>query len=272
VSNNKRKRDIKNHYDVLSPYYQKLWGNHIHHGYYVTGKESTEEATENLIRLLVEKSGIRKNSLVLDIGCGIGGTSIWLAKNYNCRVTGITVSSVQVKIAEELASKMVGPKPKFLLCDAEDFPETSKYDILWSVEVLSHLERRKMFFEKCSRILKNKGRFVIVDWFKDDNLTTNELQKYIEPINKNLMVSLWSSRQYRNILEENGLKLRYHEDISNNVKKTWDVGLGIIRKRELWSLAIENGKDFVNFLNGFNLMKKAFNSGAFRYEAMVFEK
>src|SRR3989344_937216 len=110
---------IKEHYDKVSPYYQKLWGNHIHHGYYITGKESKEEATENLIKLLVSKSRIKNNSTVLDIGCGVGGTSVWLAKNYGCKVTGITISPIQVEIAKKLcANKKLDFKPDFLVADA----------------------------------------------------------------------------------------------------------------------------------------------------------
>ena len=73
-------KQVKEHYDLASPMYKKLWGNHIHHGYYITGKESKEAATENLIRILVKRSQLKRNSKVLDVGSGIGGTSIWLAK------------------------------------------------------------------------------------------------------------------------------------------------------------------------------------------------
>ena len=77
---------VKEHYDKVSPYYQKFWGNHLHHGYYLSGNESKEKAQENLIKVLVNKASIKKQSEVLDIGCGIGGTSVWLARNYNCKV------------------------------------------------------------------------------------------------------------------------------------------------------------------------------------------
>ncbi len=271
--NAKVKQQIKNHYDIISPYYQKLWGNHIHHGYYLTGEETKEEATENLIKLLVERSGIERNSDVLDIGCGIGGTSIWLAKNYGCNVTGITISPVQVEMAEEQCKKeKLNRKPTFFVSDANYLNLTRKYNIIWSIEMISHLENRKEFLEKCAEGLEIDGKLIIADWFKDSGLNEEKIKNYIKPIEEGMMVSLWTSEEYREILEKNKLKLRYHKDISENVKKTWDVCLDIIKKKEFWSLVVKYKKEFVHFLKAFNSMKKGFDSKAFRYEVMVFEK
>ncbi|MGD0729178.1 MAG: class I SAM-dependent methyltransferase [Candidatus Micrarchaeaceae archaeon] len=264
---------IKKHYDLLSPYYQKLWGIHIHHGYYITGKESKQEATDKLIKLLASKLNIKKSSLILDIGCGIGGTSIYFAKKYNCKVTGITISAVQAKMAEELSKQeKLKMTPKFSVEDANNLSTKKKYEILWSVEMISHLQNKKLFFERCAKILKKKGRFAIADWFMADNLNQSEIMKYIKPIENDMLVSLWTSREYIDILEKNGLKLKYHKDISNNVKKTWDVSLEIIKNKELWSLARNHSKEFTNFLKAFKSMKNGFKSGAFKYEALIFEK
>ncbi len=51
---------IQEHHDLASPYYEKLWGQHIHHGYWITGKENKEEASQNLIEVLINKSGLKK--------------------------------------------------------------------------------------------------------------------------------------------------------------------------------------------------------------------
>jgi|SRR3989344_8770111 len=273
MENGLLKNKIKRHYDFVSPYYQKLWGEHIHHGYYLNGKESKEKATENLIKLIVSKAKIKHHSKVLDIGCGVGGTSIWLAKNYDCDVTGITISPVQVRMAEK-ASRVIkiSNMPHFFVFDANNLNLKGKYDLLWAVEMISHLEKRKEFFNNCSRLLKKDGKLCIADWFKKENLTEKEESKYIEPINDRMMVSLWTSKEYISELEKNGLKLIYHKNISNEVKKTWDICLNIIKKKEFWDLAIMHGMEFVNFLKAFQDMKKGFDSGAFRYEVIIFEK
>lgn len=132
------KKRIQAHYDVCSSYYLSLWGQHIHHGYWAQGTapegvnslsetetetgtpKSKEEAQEELIRLLIRKAGLQTSTLdstqaatvtntnsnrlkVLDVGCGVGGTSRYLARELGYQVVGITISEEQVKIAYELS-------------------------------------------------------------------------------------------------------------------------------------------------------------------------
>ncbi|MBI4438358.1 methyltransferase domain-containing protein [Candidatus Woesearchaeota archaeon] len=214
-----------------------------------------------------------KISSVLDIGCGIGGTSIWLSKNYRCKVTGITISPVQAELAKKLAQSEALPlKPVFGVTDANSLKLHQKYDVLWAVEMISHLKNRKAFLTTCAQGLEDKGKLVIADWFKEQGIGREKYKRCIYPIEKGMMVSLSTSPEYIAILENSRLKLRYLEDISDNVKKTWDVCIGIIKSARFWNLATRQGKDFVQFLNAFHSMRRGFASGALRYEVMVFEK
>src|SRR4051794_31386013 len=76
-------QNVQAHYDQISRLYQLLWGDHIHHGYW-EADEPVAEAQLKLIGKLVEMAGIKHGSHVLDIGCGVGGSSVWLANNLNC--------------------------------------------------------------------------------------------------------------------------------------------------------------------------------------------
>lgn len=79
-----------------------LRGQHIHHGLFRDPRETKEEAQVNLIHYLLEISRLPRASRVLDVGCGIGGTSRFLAREHGCAVTGITISGRQVDIAKKL--------------------------------------------------------------------------------------------------------------------------------------------------------------------------
>jgi tocopherol O-methyltransferase len=264
---------IQEHYDLASPYYEKLWGQHIHHGYWLTGKENKEEASQNLIELLINKSDLKNKSKVLDIGCGIGGTSMYLAKEYGCDVTGITISPVQVEMATKTASKLkIKNKPSFKVMDANNITLNEKYDIIWSVEMISHLNNRENLFKRASELLKPGGRMCITDWLADDNLDKASKIKYIDPIEKGMLVSLPTLTEYKEHLDNNGLRLIYYEDISSKVAKTWDITSEAIKNKALWSLAREHSKEFIEFLKSFKAMRNGFKSGAFRYPAMVLEK
>ncbi|KAI1762817.1 S-adenosyl-L-methionine-dependent methyltransferase [Hypoxylon sp. FL1150] len=99
---------IKLHYNVASDYYYSLWGQHIHHGLFRTAGESKEQAQVNLINLLLEISALPPRARVLDVGCGVGGTSRFLARERGCNVTGITISGRQVEIARQVTAAEIG--------------------------------------------------------------------------------------------------------------------------------------------------------------------
>ena len=102
---------------------ERLWGEHIHLGFYPTGKNKIDfrKAKVQFVHELVKWSGLDKlpkGSRILDVGCGIGGSSRILAKYYGLNVTGITISPAQVKRARELTPD--GLNCNFRVMDALD--------------------------------------------------------------------------------------------------------------------------------------------------------
>jgi tocopherol O-methyltransferase len=262
---------IQAHYDIASLYYEKLWGKHLHHGYYRTGQESKEEAAENLIKFLVEHAEIPEGARVLDVGCGIGGASVWLAEHLNCQVTGITISPSQIRMATEATQSLVN-KPTFLFDDANQLSVTGSFEIVWAVEVLSHLHNRSEFFRRMSRLLVPGGRFCEAAWLKEEGLSSAVEDKYIRPIEAGMLVSLPTVSEYKKHCADNGLRLLYYEDISEKVAKTWDICLDIARDRTVWRFASQHGAEFISFLKSFKAMRNGFRSGTFRYGVLVMEK
>src|SRR5690348_16837034 len=94
---------IADFWDQISDGWRMVWGPHIHHGYYEDNTQliSPQEAQEKLIEKLTDMIEIKPQSKILDIGCGMGGSSFYLAKKYNAIVTGITLSQTQVNIARK---------------------------------------------------------------------------------------------------------------------------------------------------------------------------
>src|SRR5882762_4076488 len=164
------KRRIIEHYDILSPYYRSLWGEHLHHGYWIRGDESKERAQLQLIEHLAQLARVKLGADILDIGCGFGASSLYLAKKYNASVTGITNSSVQVEMASAAAAREK-LDARFLLMDAEAMDFQKPFDVLWSVESISHYQNLPQFFASAAKLLKPGGTFAITDWFKKENLT-----------------------------------------------------------------------------------------------------
>src|SRR5687767_11309132 len=130
---------IRQHYDRLSAHYHAFWGEHIHHGLWEEAA-SPEAAQVRLIERLARQAEIRPGSRILDIGCGLGGSSRWLARELGCSVLGITISPVQVRMAEALTRKAgLTESVSFALMDARDLSQLrEQFDAVWVIECSEH--------------------------------------------------------------------------------------------------------------------------------------
>lgn len=158
---------IKEHYDLCSPQYQDLWGKHIHHGLWRPGQEglSKEDAQEKLVEEMYARARLPQRAKVLDIGCGVGGTSCYLAARGH-DVTGVSLSTTQITMAKENMAKE-GVTVRFLEMDAEkiSFPgEDGTFDAVWISEAMSHFPNKDKALAHAVRLLKPGGKIVIVDW------------------------------------------------------------------------------------------------------------
>ena len=134
---------------------ERLWGEHIHLGFYPPDQKNIDfrKAKIQFVHELVRWSGLDKlptGSHILDVGCGIGGSSRILAEHYGFNVTGITISPAQVKRARELTPYEVNCN--FQVMDALDLKfEDGTFDGIWSVEAGAHMIDKEKFAEEMLR-------------------------------------------------------------------------------------------------------------------------
>jgi tocopherol O-methyltransferase len=265
------KDKIIEHYDVVSPYYYKLWGEHLHHGYWIRGDESKEKAQQQLIEHLASLAKIPEGAAILDVGCGYGGSSLYLCKKFGAASTGITISQVQVEMANAAAARERA-NARFCLMDAEAMTFEKPFDVLWSVESISHYQDRGQFFASAAKLLKPGGIFALTDWFKKPNLSRAEMRKYIEPIECGMFVRLEEVGQYEEYLRSSGMEILCREELTKQCARSWDLALEIIGDAAFWALAAKHGRNFVRNLNSFRAMRAGFSSGAFVYGLLVARK
>jgi MPBQ/MSBQ methyltransferase len=157
------------------------WGEHIHLGYY--GKDvkykykPLKDAQYAFIDEMMKFGGIDpavdSNAKVLDVGCGFGGTSRYLARALgpNATVTGITLSPKQAERAAQLAVEQNTPNAKFMVEDALEMPsfEDNSFDIVWACESGEHMPDKKKYIDQMMRVLKPGGKFVMATWCQRDD-------------------------------------------------------------------------------------------------------
>lgn len=149
------------------------WGEHIHLGHYGSPPRRKDflAAKHDFVHEMVRWGGLDQLSAgttVLDVGCGIGGSSRILAQDYSFAVTGVTISPQQVKRAQELTPP--GVNARFQVDDALalSFPDAS-FDVVWSVEAGPHMPDKAQFARELMRVLKPGGILVVADWNQRDD-------------------------------------------------------------------------------------------------------
>jgi len=148
----------------------------IHYGYW---DEQVKNFPQSLLRMnevMMDAAQIKSTDHILDAGCGIGGSSIFLAERLGCRVTGISLSEKQILKAGELAKqKGVGDKTNFEIMNysATSFPDKS-FDVVWGCESICYADSKELFIKEAYRLLKPGGRLVIADGFVTDFKNNDE--------------------------------------------------------------------------------------------------
>lgn len=264
---------IRNHYDLISPYYRSLWGPHIHHGFWKGGRETPAEAQQLLTEELIARASIGPGLRILDVGCGIGGSSIYLARNLGAKVTGITLSPIQVEMART-AAESDGVDVSFRVMDAQNmsFAPDERFDCIWSIEAISHFHNKKEFFHRASNLLVPGGLIAMTDWFGKEGLSDSARTEYLEPIERGMLIELNTLENYLQIIHEAGTVVQETGNLSENVAQTWDFCLDIIQDRSLWQTAHELGEDFVHFLDSFAAMKRGYEAKALEYQLIISRK
>lgn len=266
-----QKSVIRTHYDLSTLFYRLMWGPHIHHGLW-SGDESPRVAQLQLTEKMAELADIHGGERVVDIGCGMGGSSIWLAKNRGCDVTGVTISSVQRRWAATSAMmSRANPRPNFMHVDAESVQfEPNSVDAVWSIECTEHLFDKPAFFKKAAGWLKPGGRVAICAWLSGDDEQAAETQRLVYEVCEGFFCpSLGTQADYRQWLTDAGLEMRSTNIWTKRVLKTWEICRDRVAASKVRWLAKMLGRDHVMFLDRFDAILEAYRTGAMEYGCFV---
>ncbi|MBF9197581.1 SAM-dependent methyltransferase [Microvirga terrestris] len=224
---------VAEHYDELDPFYREIWGEHVHHGLWKTGRETPDEAVEALIAHLADKLDLQPGQHVCDVGCGYGATAEWLACHHNVRVTGVTLSSAQLQRAQARSTAST-----LLHFSREDWLENTfgdeTFDQVIAIESSEHMPDKQRFFDEVFRTLRPGGRFAVYAWLACDGASSWEERYLLEPIcREGRLPSMGSETEYRTWASKAGLAVDGFEDLSAGVRRTWALCTGRVARKLL---------------------------------------
>ena len=280
---------IQQFYDESSLLWERTWGEHMHHGYYGSSgqhRKDRRQAQIDLIEALLRWAEVGSAQKILDVGCGIGGSTLYLAEQFQAKAVGITLSPVQATRAGERASeKGIALEPwdsfdesdtlvavDFKVTDALSTPFPDDYfDFVWSMESGEHMPDKQAFLAECYRVLKPGGKFLMATWCHREinNLAgplTDSEQMHLDTLYQLYHLPyVISLSNYGDLAERVGFKDLTTADWSQQVEFFWqDVVRSALDPKVIAGI-FQAGSETVRGTAAIALMTTGFDRGLIRY-------
>jgi tocopherol O-methyltransferase len=264
---------VADHYDELDPIYRRVWGEHVHHGLWTTGRETPAEAVGALVDTVGDRLRLTPGEAGVDVGCGYGSTARQLAVTRGVRVTGFTLSAEQARYAAAHAVPDVDVQLRDWLHNglADDSANAA-----WAIESSEHMVDKPLFFAEAHRVLAPGGRFVVCAWLAETDVSRWKVRHLLEPIcREGRLPSMGTRGEYEAMARAAGFTVDGYEDVSARVARTWRICArrlveALLVDRETRRLAL-GARNRVFVLSIPRLML-AYRTGAMRYGIFTLSK
>jgi len=259
--------EIQEHYDSLALIYRTFWGDHLHHGLFTGGSESSSVAQVKLLEHCLTLLDPRGRENVLDVGCGFGATLLYLVQRFDMRGIGVTISLNQAQVAKQKAAEAgVTEQLGFIVADADRFCfPVECFDVIWVMESSEHLFDKPSLFQNAQAALRPGGRLVLASWNGD-----MERSRVAAVARAFLCPELWTVNQYRSAIQIAGMKVRECQDLTDGVLPTWKICREKLRAADGAVKLLPHSVR--QFLGGIELILHAYTSGDLEYNLLVAEK
>ncbi|KAL6772393.1 VTE4 [Auxenochlorella protothecoides x Auxenochlorella symbiontica] len=219
-------------YDESSGLWESMWGEHLHHGYYGAeeGTKSNAQAQIDMVDNVLDWAGVQSVKKVVDVGCGLGGSSRHILDRYpGSEARGITLSPVQADRANVMTREAgLGDRAEFQVADAlsQPFPDGS-FDLVWSLESGEHMPEKETFVRELARVALPGGRIIIVTWCHrnlapGETALTPEEQTLLDRLCEAYYLPAWCSlADYERLFAAHGIRDVKTADWSVEVQPFW---------------------------------------------------
>jgi len=148
------------HYEVPSDLFRTFMGPHLKYscGYWPTPETTLDEAESAMLELTCKRAGLADGMHILELGCGWGSLSLWMAQHYpNARITAVSNSRTQKKFIDARGFKNL----EVITADMNDFSTDKQFDRVVSVEMFEHMRNWHELLRRINGWLREEGRLFI---------------------------------------------------------------------------------------------------------------
>lgn len=263
-----KKEEVIQYYQRTEWVYRHFWkldaSMGLHFGFWDNTTKNLPEAIINQNKIMASMVNIQSNQKVLDSGCGVGGSAIYLSKYAGCDVTGITITPKQVITANEYAKKeKVSEKVRFMemdFCNTKFENET--FDLVWAIESVCHADNKKEFLTEAFRILKKGGKLIIADYFpnKEKYNSKEYKQVYTNGLNGWAVSEMCQEKEFSKVSTALGFANSKFINMNEYVRPS---ARSLIKKNNIWLipgwLSYKIGRitktEFMNAYGAYNFAK-----------------
>ena len=149
------------HYDVPAEFFQQLLGPRLKYSacYFSTPSTTLADAEEDMLRKTCERAQLENGMRVLELGCGWGSLTFWVAEQFpQCQVTAVSNSVGQRKFIEQRAQTLGLANIQVITADMRDFAPRDRFDRIVSVEMFEHMRNYELLLHRLSTWLVPQGK------------------------------------------------------------------------------------------------------------------
>jgi cyclopropane-fatty-acyl-phospholipid synthase len=202
------------HYEVPAEFFSQVMGDHRKYSccHWDVDTTNLSEAETSALELSAKRAGIKDGMQVLDLGCGWGSLSLWIAEHFpNTSVTSVSNSASQREFILQQAKQRSIENIEVIVCDMNDFETDKRFDRVVSIEMFEHMRNYRELFRRIDNWLSPGGQFFM-------HIFCHRTTPY-EYIDKG--PGDWMSRHFFSggIMPSADLPLRFAENLS--IAKRW---------------------------------------------------